>query len=168
MPLGGLCVRRGLPRRLVQGAISSGRPGAPTDAGVDPVLPSVSAAVMRAMLAEPSQAVTTLGLAALARAHRLWPTHDDILDASCQPWNALLDGAGGIRSLCGGSPRPADRRRSTPPLATRSGRALPGSRVASRSRPSTPASAVARCQRHTTGQSTPARRATSATGSQTI
>jgi hypothetical protein len=32
--------------------------------------------------------------------HRLWPTHDDILDACCAAWNALLDEAGRIRSLC--------------------------------------------------------------------
>ena len=32
--------------------------------------------------------------------HRLWPSHDDILDACCAAWNALLDEAGRIRSLC--------------------------------------------------------------------
>jgi len=32
--------------------------------------------------------------------HRLWPTYDDILDACCTAWNALLDEAGRIRSLC--------------------------------------------------------------------
>jgi len=31
--------------------------------------------------------------------HRLWPTHDDILDACCAAWNALLAEAGRIRSL---------------------------------------------------------------------
>ena len=31
--------------------------------------------------------------------HRLWPTHDDILDACCAAWNALLAAAGRIRSL---------------------------------------------------------------------
>ena len=30
---------------------------------------------------------------------RLWPTHDDILDACCAAWNALLAEAGRIRSL---------------------------------------------------------------------
>jgi len=33
-------------------------------------------------------------------AHRLWPSHDAILDACCAAWNALLDEAGRIRSLC--------------------------------------------------------------------
>jgi hypothetical protein len=32
--------------------------------------------------------------------HRLWPAHDDILDACCAAWNALLAEAGRIRSLC--------------------------------------------------------------------
>ena len=32
--------------------------------------------------------------------HRLWPTYDDILDACCAAWNALLDDTGRIRSLC--------------------------------------------------------------------
>jgi putative transposase len=32
-------------------------------------------------------------------AHRLWPTYDDILDACCAAWNALLAEAGRIRSL---------------------------------------------------------------------
>ena len=32
--------------------------------------------------------------------HRLWPSYDDILDACCSAWNALLDEAGRIRSLC--------------------------------------------------------------------
>ena len=32
--------------------------------------------------------------------HRLWPTYDDILDACCQAWNALLAETGRIRSLC--------------------------------------------------------------------
>jgi transposase len=32
--------------------------------------------------------------------HRLWPTYDDIIDACCDAWNALLDEAGRIRSLC--------------------------------------------------------------------
>jgi transposase len=32
--------------------------------------------------------------------HRLWPTYDDILTACCAAWNALLDEAGRIRSLC--------------------------------------------------------------------
>ena len=31
--------------------------------------------------------------------HRLWPAYDDILDACCAAWNALLDEAGRIRSL---------------------------------------------------------------------
>jgi hypothetical protein len=31
--------------------------------------------------------------------HRLWPSYDDILDACCQAWNALLAEAGRIRSL---------------------------------------------------------------------
>ena len=32
--------------------------------------------------------------------HRLWPTYDDILDACCTAWNALVEDAGRIRSLC--------------------------------------------------------------------
>jgi transposase len=32
--------------------------------------------------------------------HRLWPTYDDILDACCAAWNALLAEPGRIRSLC--------------------------------------------------------------------
>ena len=32
--------------------------------------------------------------------HRLWPGYDDILDACCAAWNALLADAGRIRSLC--------------------------------------------------------------------
>ena len=32
--------------------------------------------------------------------HRLCPTYDDILDACCQAWNALLAETGRIRSLC--------------------------------------------------------------------
>lgn len=32
--------------------------------------------------------------------HRLWPSYDDILDACCAAWNALLDETGRIRSLC--------------------------------------------------------------------
>ena len=32
--------------------------------------------------------------------HRFWPTYDDILDACCAAWNALLDDTGRIRSLC--------------------------------------------------------------------
>jgi hypothetical protein len=32
--------------------------------------------------------------------HRLWPSYDDILDACCAAWNALLAEAGRIRSLC--------------------------------------------------------------------
>jgi hypothetical protein len=32
--------------------------------------------------------------------HRLWPSYDDILDACCAAWNALLDDTGRIRSLC--------------------------------------------------------------------
>ena len=32
--------------------------------------------------------------------HRLWPTYDDLLDACCTAWNALLDETGRIRSLC--------------------------------------------------------------------
>ena len=32
--------------------------------------------------------------------HRLWPAHDDILDACCIAWNALLTETGRIRSLC--------------------------------------------------------------------
>jgi transposase len=32
--------------------------------------------------------------------HRLWPTYDDILDACCSAWNALLAETGRIRSLC--------------------------------------------------------------------
>jgi hypothetical protein len=31
--------------------------------------------------------------------HRLWPSDDDILDACCAAWNALVDEAGRIRSL---------------------------------------------------------------------
>jgi hypothetical protein len=31
---------------------------------------------------------------------RLWPSYDDILDACCAAWNALLAEAGRIRSLC--------------------------------------------------------------------
>ena len=31
---------------------------------------------------------------------RLWPTHDDILDACCEAWNALLAETGRIHSLC--------------------------------------------------------------------
>jgi hypothetical protein len=33
-------------------------------------------------------------------AHRLWPSHDDILAACCAAWNALLAATGRIRSLC--------------------------------------------------------------------
>jgi hypothetical protein len=32
--------------------------------------------------------------------HRLWPGYDDILDACCAAWNALLAEPGRIRSLC--------------------------------------------------------------------
>jgi transposase len=32
--------------------------------------------------------------------HRLWPSYDDILDACCAAWNALLAETGRIRSLC--------------------------------------------------------------------
>jgi transposase len=32
--------------------------------------------------------------------HRLWPTYHAIVDACCAAWNALLDEAGRIRSLC--------------------------------------------------------------------
>jgi transposase len=32
--------------------------------------------------------------------HRLWPRYDDILDACCAAWNALLAEPGRIRSLC--------------------------------------------------------------------
>ena len=32
--------------------------------------------------------------------HRLWPNSDAILDSCCAAWNALLDEAGRIRSLC--------------------------------------------------------------------
>jgi hypothetical protein len=32
--------------------------------------------------------------------HRLWPSYEAILDACCAAWNALLDEAGRIRSLC--------------------------------------------------------------------
>lgn len=32
--------------------------------------------------------------------HRVWRTYDDILDACCQAWNALVDETGRIRSLC--------------------------------------------------------------------
>ena len=32
--------------------------------------------------------------------HRFWPTYDDILDACCAAWNALLAEPGRIRSLC--------------------------------------------------------------------
>jgi hypothetical protein len=32
--------------------------------------------------------------------HRLWPSYDDILDACCAAWNALVEEAGRIRSLC--------------------------------------------------------------------
>jgi transposase len=32
--------------------------------------------------------------------HRLWPSYDDILDACCAAWNALLEDTGRIRSLC--------------------------------------------------------------------
>jgi hypothetical protein len=32
--------------------------------------------------------------------HRLWLTYDDILDACCSAWNALLAETGRIRSLC--------------------------------------------------------------------
>ena len=31
---------------------------------------------------------------------RLWPTYDDLLDACCAAWNALLNETGRIRSLC--------------------------------------------------------------------
>ena len=31
---------------------------------------------------------------------RLWRTYEDILDACCQAWNALLEETGRIRSLC--------------------------------------------------------------------
>jgi Winged helix-turn helix/DDE superfamily endonuclease len=32
--------------------------------------------------------------------HRLWPSYDDVLDACCAAWNALLAEPGRIRSLC--------------------------------------------------------------------
>jgi transposase len=32
--------------------------------------------------------------------HRLWPSYDDVLDACCAAWNALLNDTGRIRSLC--------------------------------------------------------------------
>lgn len=32
--------------------------------------------------------------------HRLWPSHDDILDACCAAWNPLLAECGRTRSLC--------------------------------------------------------------------
>jgi hypothetical protein len=32
--------------------------------------------------------------------HRRWPTSDDILDACCDAWNALVNETGRIRSLC--------------------------------------------------------------------
>jgi transposase len=32
--------------------------------------------------------------------HRLWPSYDDVLDACCAAWNALLEETGRIRSLC--------------------------------------------------------------------
>ena len=32
--------------------------------------------------------------------HRLWPTYDDVLQACCAAWNALLAESGRIRSLC--------------------------------------------------------------------
>jgi transposase len=32
--------------------------------------------------------------------HRLWPGYDDLLDACCAAWNALLAEADRIRSLC--------------------------------------------------------------------
>ena len=32
--------------------------------------------------------------------HRRWPTYDDILDACCDAWNALVNETGRIRSLC--------------------------------------------------------------------
>jgi transposase len=32
--------------------------------------------------------------------HRPWPSYDDILDACCAAWNALLAEHGRIRSLC--------------------------------------------------------------------
>ena len=32
--------------------------------------------------------------------HRLWPSYDDILEACCAAWNALLAETGRIRSLC--------------------------------------------------------------------
>jgi hypothetical protein len=32
--------------------------------------------------------------------HRLWPTSEDILDACCTAWNALLAETGRIQSLC--------------------------------------------------------------------
>lgn len=32
--------------------------------------------------------------------HRVWRTYDDILDACCQAWNALVDETDRIRSLC--------------------------------------------------------------------
>jgi transposase len=32
--------------------------------------------------------------------HRFWPTYEDILDACCHAWNALLAEPGRIRSLC--------------------------------------------------------------------
>lgn len=32
--------------------------------------------------------------------HRLWPSYDDILDACCAAWNALVAATGRIRSLC--------------------------------------------------------------------
>jgi transposase len=32
--------------------------------------------------------------------HRLWPSHDDILDACCHAWNTVRAEAGRIQSLC--------------------------------------------------------------------
>jgi hypothetical protein len=32
--------------------------------------------------------------------HRRWPSYDDILDACCDAWNALVTETGRIRSLC--------------------------------------------------------------------
>jgi hypothetical protein len=32
--------------------------------------------------------------------HRRWPSYDDILDACCDAWNALVNETGRIRSLC--------------------------------------------------------------------
>jgi DDE superfamily endonuclease len=70
-------------------------------AGVALVLPAVGAAAMPAYSPE-LNAIERVWLYLRERflSHRLWPSYDDILDACCAAWNALLNEPGRIRSLC--------------------------------------------------------------------